>query len=205
MACSALSSMCCAAQCAGSLCCSLASCFGCSSRSPALAKLVYLVIFLCSATLAVFMRFLGQPALSSWVPALNVCNGSIPSCFGVQAVYRISFALAAFFLIMAALVALAPVTHRGGWLIKFTLYIVLLGLTLLIPNSNMIQYAEAARVFSVIFLFTQGAFYFAPSQAPSALLSRTRARTSPPLANSLSLYISLFLCKLSLSLSLQCS
>ena len=172
MACSALSSMCCAAQCAGSLCCSLASCFGCSSRSPALAKVVYLIIFLCSATLSVFMRFFGKPALSSWVPQLNVCNGSLPSCFGVQAVYRISFALAVFFLIMALLVALAPVTHRGGWLVKFTLYIVLLGLTLLIPNSNMVTYAEAARVFSVFFLFTQGWLLSVEQKRP--------ARSPPP-------------------------
>jgi len=154
---SALSSFCCACQCLGSMCCSLASCFGCSDRSPALAKLVYLLIFLSSATLAVFMRFLGKPASLSWVPQINnVCSGSIDSCFGVQAVYRISFALAAFFILMALFVFIAPVTHRGGWLIKLIIYVVILGLTLLIPNANMVTYAEAARVFSVFFLLSQG-------------------------------------------------
>ena len=148
---------CCAAQCAGSLCCSLASCFGCSERAPTLAKLVYLFIFLSSAILAVVLRFVGQSAFqTSWyIPQINVCDNSIASCFGVQAVYRVSFALACFFAFMALLTAAAPVTHLGCWLIKLAMYVLFLGITLLITNDNMVRYAEAARVFSVLFLLSQ--------------------------------------------------
>ena len=155
--CNAVSWACCAAQCAGSLCCSLASCFGCSDRSPVLAKLVYLVIFLSSSILAVVLRFFGKPAFQQmWmIPQINVCDSTIESCFGVQAVYRVSFALACFFAFMALLTAAAPVTHLGGWLIKLLLYTLFLGLTLLIPNADMVRYAEAARVFSVLFLLSQ--------------------------------------------------
>ena len=35
------------------------------------------------------------------------------------------------------------------------LYVVLLGLTLLVPDASVLQYAEAARVFSVLFLLSQ--------------------------------------------------
>ena len=56
---------------------------------------------------------------------------------------------------MALVTAAAPVTHLGGWLIKVLLYTVLLGLTLLIGNADMVRYAEAARVFSVLFLLSQ--------------------------------------------------
>ena len=66
-----------------------------------------------------------------------------------------SFALASFFAFMALVTAAAPVTHLGGWLIKVLLYTVFLGLTLLIGNSDMVRYAEAARVFSVLFLLSQ--------------------------------------------------
>ena len=66
-----------------------------------------------------------------------------------------SFALASFFAFMALCTAAAPVTHLGGWLIKVLLYTVLLGLTLLIGNADMVRYAEAARVFSVLFLLSQ--------------------------------------------------
>jgi hypothetical protein len=67
----------------------------------------------------------------------------------------VSFALACFFSFMALLTAAAPVTHLGGWLIKVLLYTLFLGLTLLISNADMVRYAEAARVFSVLFLLSQ--------------------------------------------------
>ena len=157
LGCDAVYMACCAAQCAGYLCCSLASCFGCSERSPALAKLIYLFIFLSSAVLAVVLRFYGQVTFSSawYIPTISVCDSTLQSCFGVQAVYRVSFALAIFFAFMALLTAAFPVTHLGGWLLKLVLYIAFLGVTLLFPNSAMTTYAEAARVFSIFFLLSQ--------------------------------------------------
>ena len=156
LCCSATSWACCAAQCAGQVCCSIASCFGCSKPSPLFARVLYVSIFLFSAVLAVVMRYYAQPALASWVPMITTaCGPTLASCYGVQAVYRISLALAAFFAFMCALTAAFPITHLGGWLAKAMLYILMLGLTLLIPDSNMMQYAEAARAFSILFLLAQ--------------------------------------------------
>jgi hypothetical protein len=155
-ACNAVSWACCAAQCAGQVCCSIGSCFGCSKPSALAAKVLYIVIFLLSATLAVVMRYYAEPSLASWVPEITrACGADLASCFGAQAVYRISLALAAFFALMCGLTTLAPITHYGGWLVKLLLFLLFLGLTLLVPNSNMLVYAEAARVFSVVFLVSQ--------------------------------------------------
>jgi hypothetical protein len=156
MACSAINMGCFAAQCAGQVCCSIASCFGCSKPSALAAKILYVFIFLLSAVLAVVMRYYAEPSLASWVPQISrVCGAGFTSCFGAQAVYRISLATAAFFALMAALTAAVPVTHFGGWLVKLLLFLLFLGLTLLIPDTNVLQYAEAARVFSVLFLLSQ--------------------------------------------------
>jgi hypothetical protein len=114
---------------------------------------VYLFIFLASSVLAVVLRYWGQQALP-WVSQIS-SGCSAGQCFGAQAVYRVSLALALFFSFMAALTALLPVTHLAGWLVKLLLYVTVLGLTLLIPNDNMVQFANAARVFSVVFLLAQ--------------------------------------------------
>ena len=77
------------------------------------------------------MRYYAEPSFASWVPQISrACGVGLTSCFGAQAVYRISLALAAFFALMCALTALVPITHYGGWLAKLVLYVVLLGLTL---------------------------------------------------------------------------
>lgn len=144
---------CCACSCAQSICCSLASCFGCHFNKR-LAKLLYLLIFALAGTLAVVLRFWGQQALQSWVSVISTgCDAG--QCWGVQAVYRVSWSLAIFFAFMTVLVAVFPVTHYGGWLAKLMLWVLLLGLSLLVSNGSMQTFAEAARVFSVIFLLAQ--------------------------------------------------
>jgi hypothetical protein len=101
------SSACCAASSTISICCSLAGCFGCKSTSAAAAKAAYVMIFALAATLAVFLRYWGQAALASWVSVIGICQDS--ACWGQQADYRISGAVFAFFLIMAALTAMVRV------------------------------------------------------------------------------------------------
>ena len=66
-----------------------------------------------------------------------------------------SFSLSIFFLFMAALTAVFPVTHLAGWLAKIVLYILVLGLSFLVDNASMTRYAEAARVASIFFLIIQ--------------------------------------------------
>lgn len=102
---------CCAASTACQLCCSLASCFGCSGTTSAVgARVTYVGIFGLSSTLAVFLRYWGQAALSSWTSTLGVCTDG--ACWGQQADYRISGAVFAFFALLCALTAAVKV-RRG--------------------------------------------------------------------------------------------
>lgn len=144
---------CCAANAAGAVCCSLASCFGCRFTSK-LAKLLYVFVFLGSAILGIFLRYYGKQMLSTWVNAItNVCQND--ACWGVQGVYRVSFSVTVWFAFFALLTYVVPVTHLAGWLVKLLLFILILGLSVLIPADAMIQYAGVARGFSVIFLLAQ--------------------------------------------------
>jgi len=83
----------------------------------------------------------------------NVCVDN--ACFGVQANYRISSAVLAFFLFMAVLTAVAPFTHHGAWLLKLVAYVALLGISLAIPNTFYDTYSEIARYVSILFLLLQ--------------------------------------------------
>jgi hypothetical protein len=148
---------CCAAQGACSVCCSLAACFGCRYNAF-LAKLTYVAIFLGSACLAIFFRYWGEATLGSVVAIGGAaypgfCAAS--QCWGLQAAYRVSLALAVFFGFLCLLAAAAPITHLGGWLVKLLLYAVLLGLAFLPPNDSLLQYAAVARGFSVLFMLAQ--------------------------------------------------
>ena len=125
---------CCAVSSTLQLCCSLGSCFGCKSTSATAARAVYVLLFGLSATLAVFLRYWGEAALSPWVSSIAVCNDG--ACAGQQADYRISGALFAFFFIMMVLTAMSRAAHAAAWLLKVLVFIVFLGLTLLIPNGE---------------------------------------------------------------------
>ncbi len=57
-------------------------------------------------------------------------------CLGIQGVYRISFALAVFFLAMALLCKCVPLAHRGGWMWKYIAFFGLIIVSFLIPSST---------------------------------------------------------------------
>lgn len=60
----------------------------------------------------------------------------------MQADYRISASVLAFFLFMMILTAMVPIAHNGAWLLKVMLYVLFLGISLLIPNSFFDTYAR---------------------------------------------------------------
>lgn len=129
----------CALQAFTSACCSIAGCF--CPRNAKTSKLAYLLIFLCSAVLGVVLRYHGEAALSGWVSIMqNVCSNG--ACWGMQADYRISASVLAFFLFMMILTAMVPIAHNGAWLLKVMLYVLFLGISLLIPNSFFDTYAR---------------------------------------------------------------
>jgi serine incorporator 1/3 len=153
-----ISTSCCISSAACQVCCSIASCFGCKYNAF-LSKLTYLFIFFFSACLSIAMRYWGQEWLQSSVSIIasdispNFCQAN--QCWGMQAAYRISFAVTLFFAFLAILAFLVPITHLGGWLAKVILYIAILIGCFFIDNTIMLQYADIARGFSVLFLLCQ--------------------------------------------------
>ena len=72
-------------------------------------KLFYAVLFTLGVVIAFFMRFYGQDLFVSFDSISIGCTSE--RCFGVQGVYRISFALAVLFACMAIATAFAPVSR----------------------------------------------------------------------------------------------
>ena len=78
------------------------------------------------------------------------------ACFGVSAIYRMSFVLALFhmflLIITSAKSEIAALFHDGCWTFKFMLVGAAFIGSLWIPNSFFMKYGEIARVISVAFL-----------------------------------------------------
>ena len=140
------------------------------ARPPSLAcprRLFYLLLFCAAAVLGITLRYTGQAALQGWASVVaTACAaagsaagsdsaGSVTACFGLQAAYRVSASLCGFFTVMLLLVAVAPVAHHGAWLLKLCFYLVLLGVSVVIPNGFFVGYAQASRFGSVVFLVIQ--------------------------------------------------
>jgi len=136
----------------------LAGCF--LPRNARVGKVFYLLLFCAAAVLGVVLRYQGQQALSgSWTPSVvRVCDtdaSGASACYGLQAAYRISAALCGFFFVLALVVVILPVAHHGAWLLKLALFLLLLGCSLLIPNSFFSGYAELSRYGSILFIVIQ--------------------------------------------------
>lgn len=145
-------SMCIAVTSTLNLCCSLAACFSCKASYGA-SKALYVGIFLLSAVLGIFLRYWGEQALSGWAKTLGICTNA--ECWGQQANYRISGALFAFYITMAALSAVYRPAHLGAWFVKLLYFILLLGLTLLVPNEFWVGYSQFSRYGSILFIVAQ--------------------------------------------------
>jgi hypothetical protein len=78
---------------------------------------------------------------------------------GVWAVYRVSFVLCVYFVLMAALTscttALSASLHRGFWFAKILLLLALLAWSVYLDNETFAAYREVARYASLPFLLAQ--------------------------------------------------
>lgn len=72
-------------------------------------KLFYALIFTSAVVVAFLLRFYGQDAFVELSSFKLGCTGE--RCYGVQAAYRLSFALAVFFSTMAGVTVCVPVSH----------------------------------------------------------------------------------------------
>jgi hypothetical protein len=118
----------------------------------------YLLLFLAAAIAGIALRYKGEEAISGWVAVVKTCadDGSGASaCYGLQAAYRVSASVCGFFVILAISSFCFPIVHYGAWLLKLLFFILMLGLSLLIPNHFFNGYAELSRYGSIIFLLIQ--------------------------------------------------
>lgn len=120
--------------------------------SPRLAKVFYLFIMIVSVVVGLLLRYYGGDMFVSLSSFKVGCAGKWQDrCFGDQAVYRISFALLVFFMLML-LGSMSDAFNRGYWGLKLGLYAIMTVVAFFIPNDFFNTYADISRVVSIIFL-----------------------------------------------------
>jgi len=122
-------------------------------------KIPYTIVFFLMSIVAWIFRNWGEKLLY-FVPELKFCTEE--SCFGVLGVYRVSFVLATFHIVMALL--MIGVKHHGDfrakiqhefWLIKLALIVAGLFGSFFIPNGFFEGFGWVALVASGLFILVQ--------------------------------------------------
>eukprot|EP00827_Trimyema_finlayi_P007202 TRINITY_DN985_c0_g1_i3.p1 TRINITY_DN985_c0_g1~~TRINITY_DN985_c0_g1_i3.p1 ORF type:complete len:383 (+),score=44.03 TRINITY_DN985_c0_g1_i3:66-1214(+) len=94
----------------------------------------------------------------SWIKCPDTTNGAL-SCLGISACYRMSFALAALFVIifLAQLFRndLSKMFNEGMWIIKFAVVLGIFIAVMYLSNDFFEKYVIAAKVIGAIFMIAQ--------------------------------------------------
>jgi hypothetical protein len=96
----------------------------------------------------------------SWAQQTDKIFGSdstakLTNCVGNMVVYRISCASVVFFTLTGIISTFSIFFHYGCWFAKVVLYVALILISFIIPNSFFIVYAWIARIVSIAFLLVQ--------------------------------------------------
>ncbi|KAA0153407.1 hypothetical protein FNF27_02849 [Cafeteria roenbergensis] len=116
-------------------------------------KLFYALIFTSAVVVAFLLRFYGQDAFVELSSFKLGCTGE--RCYGVQAAYRLSFALAVFFSTMAGVTVCVPWFHSSLHIVKLIYFLVLAVVTFFIPADFFVWYSTFSLVMSVLFVLLQ--------------------------------------------------
>jgi hypothetical protein len=150
-----MGAVCGAAACACACCSTLNSCCKKGKTSATTAKVLYLLFIVVACVTAVLLRFYGTHLFVDFYAFKWGCVGDdVEKCSGIYAVYRISFALTAFFLIMIFTSASSEFA-MNYWFLKTSIFLALIVGSFFIPNQMFETYASIARVVSVCFLVLQ--------------------------------------------------
>lgn len=147
------------ASCAVNACmCTTACC--CRASSPVTkvaAKTFYFSFLMAGAGLALLMNRYGDdiPDVHKFFSFKSGCGDNLSDCFGLQAIFRISFATMLFFLGNLVLSAMSEAFHLGLWGLKTVVWLLLVVITFFMPYDVFSGYAQASRVISVIYLVVQ--------------------------------------------------
>lgn len=79
----------------------------------------------------------------------------IALCVGNYFVFRVSFALTAFFLFTTLATACGPLFHNGQWVSKVVVYVVFLVGAFFVPNDVFYGFSYFARIMSFLFILLQ--------------------------------------------------
>jgi uncharacterized membrane-anchored protein len=129
-----------------------------SSDSNKPARWPYLVTLFLSTVVAIILRFWGGPMLIHiYMFSLNVCGDYAERCVGFGAVYRISFALCVWFVVMGCLLWASSCSKIDAQFfgLKILSYVALVVAAFFIPNEFFEGYGQLARVMSGLFLLLQ--------------------------------------------------
>jgi len=122
-------------------------------RAGRAAKIVYLFLMAASVVVAILLKYAFEDHLSKFYAFLACDSGT--QCLGNQAVYRVSFGTALFFLFVSIGTFLNHDFHYDWWCIKICAFFGLIVMSFFIPNSFYNVYSEIARVISLFFLLLQ--------------------------------------------------
>jgi len=116
----------------------------------------YAVMFFLTALLALLFRYVYSFTVSlRALDSFDVCDGVGLSCYGNQAVYRFSFSLVVFFVLMVIVTAITPSMHRSWWFVKLLFWAGITVAWFFIPGTVFVVYREIARVMSFFYVVLQ--------------------------------------------------
>lgn len=149
----------CASACTA--CCGAMCKVGCcgAGKTRLGSKIIYLVIMFVIVLLGVAVRVWGDEIYGDMYSFDDGCpekgNSGRSLCLGMMGVYRVSWSLFTFFLLMALGTFAWRGFHTGMWFLKIPVLFVFLIYPFFIPNDFFEGYSHLARVGSVLFLALQ--------------------------------------------------
>lgn len=145
--------------CLGS-CVATCACRGCEAVGHAIkdSRVPYIIILFLFTLAAGIMRYFGEPLRLNYIVNIDVCVD--PSkCYGVGAVYRLTFCAFVFFALNGLLLTSHSCVRRGVdtgfWIIKMLLLVALLIMSFLLPSPVFDGFFWVAMVVAGVFIIAQ--------------------------------------------------
>ena len=139
-----LGCLCCAGQaCCGCLCGCCIKAFGTTMGQNV--RMGFIVLTAMMLGIGVFAVAIG-PTISDQVDHIGLvdCSGEGTECIGVSTVYRISFALGVFFLLMVLVCLVGgsfqKMIEGGCWFFKVLVILSIFGLSYFIPRDDFVRF-----------------------------------------------------------------
>lgn len=135
------------------------ACRSCGVPGKLFAKIGYVVFSIFWILISFMLLFTAKDIFGHWIKFIH-CPENNTACFGMSAVFRMSFILVLFhllvFIVAVTRTKIASVFHDGWWTFKFLLVLASFIASFYIDNSFIEGYVMFARITSAFFLIYQG-------------------------------------------------